>query len=303
MDFITIDFETATSQRHSPCEIGLTFVKENQIVETKSWLIQPIDNEYEDFNIYVHGITPENTADKPEFNVIWDEIKPLIENQFLIAHNAGFDMSVLRRTLELYQLPFPTLDYSCSYIFSKKVWEGLPAYDLKTLCKVNNIALNHHRAGADSKATAELAIKAFEIASVKTIDDFPEKLKTTIGHLYDGGYKSSETKRIYKAKDLSKIISDPSKHNPDSIFYGRTVVFTGTLSSMIRAEAQQLIADIGGINGKSVTKDTDFLVVGQQDYRVVGDDGMSNKQEKAIKLIEKGSTLEIISEDDFLKNL
>ena len=44
-------------------------------------------------------------------------------------------------------------------------------------------------------------------------------------------------------------------------------------------------------------------IVGQQDYRVVGDDGMSSKQEKAIKLIEKGSTLEILSEDDFLKNL
>jgi DNA polymerase-3 subunit epsilon len=303
MDFVTIDFETATSQRHSPCEIGLTFVKGNQIIETKSWLIQPINNEYDGFNIYIHGITPYETANKPKFNEIWDEIKPLIENQFLIAHNAGFDMSVLRRTLELYQLPFPTLNYSCSYIFSKKVWEGLPAYDLKTLCKLNNILLKHHRAGADCKATAELAIRAFEIAGVNSVDDFPEKLKTTIGQLYNGGYRPSETKRIYKAKNLAQIIGDPIKHNEESIFYGRTVVFTGTLSSMIRTEAQQIIADIGGINGKSVTIDTDFLVVGQQDYRVVGDDGMSSKQEKAVKLIEKGSSLEILSEDDFLKNL
>jgi DNA polymerase-3 subunit epsilon len=39
MDFITIDFETATADRDSPCEIGLTFVKDRQIIETKSWLI------------------------------------------------------------------------------------------------------------------------------------------------------------------------------------------------------------------------------------------------------------------------
>ncbi|HNX43333.1 MAG TPA: exonuclease domain-containing protein [Bacteroidales bacterium] len=303
MDFITLDFETATSQRHSPCEIGLTFIKNSQIVETKTWLIKPINNEYDGFNIFIHGITPKDTADKPEFNIIWTELRPLIENQFLIAHNAGFDISVLRRTLELYKLPFPSLHYCCSYIFSKKVWEGLPAYDLKTLCRVNDIPLVHHRAGADSRATAELALKAFEIAGVISLDDFPEKLKTTIGQLYHGGYSPSETKRINKAKDLSKIVGDPAKHNAGSIFYGRTVVFTGTLSSMIRTEAQQIIADIGGINGNSVTKDTDFLVVGQQDYRVVGEDGMSNKQEKAVKLIEKGSTLEIISEDDFLKNL
>src|SRR5690606_32469104 len=101
----------------------------------------------------------------------------------------------------------------------------------------------------------------------------------------------------------TKIVGDPAKHNLASIFYGRTVVFTGTLSSMVRADAQQAIADIGGIIGNSVTGDTDFLIVGQQDYRIVGDDGMSNKQEKAIKLIQKGATLEILSEDNFLRNL
>lgn len=303
MDFITIDFETATSDRDSPCEIGLTFVENGKIIETKSWLIKPKYHEFDYFNILIHGIRPEHVADKPRFNELWNEIQPLIENIFLIAHNAGFDMSVLRRTLETYKLPFPFLNYSCSYIFSKKVWQGLSAYDLKTLCKINNIDLQHHRAGADSRATAELTLKAFEIADVTSIEDFPEKLKTTIGQLFNGGYKPSETKREFKQKDFSKIVSDKTKHNIDSIFYGRTVVFTGTLSSMVRVDAQQLVVDIGGILGNNVTKDTDFLIVGQQDYRIVGDDGMSNKQEKAIKLIEKGSSLEIISEFDFLKSI
>jgi DNA polymerase-3 subunit epsilon len=303
MNFITIDFETATANRNSPCEVGLTFVKDEQIVETKSWLIKPIYNEFDYFNILIHGIRPEHVADKPEFNELWTEIRPLIENQFLIAHNAGFDMSVLRNTLETYQIPFPTFNYSCSYIFSKKVWQGLPAYDLATLCKINNIDFRHHRAGDDSRATAELCIKAFKISGVSSIDDFPDKLKTTIGQIYNGGFKPSLTNRIYKSKDLTKIIGDPAKHNLDSIFYGRNVVFTGVLSSMTRADAQQLIADIGGIAANGVTKDTDFLIVGQQDYRIVGDDGISNKQEKAVKLIEKGSLLEILSEEDFIKNL
>jgi DNA polymerase-3 subunit epsilon len=72
---------------------------------------------------------------------------------------------------------------------------------------------------------------------------------------------------------------------------------------MVRADAHQMIADIGGSLGSSVTKDTDYLIVGQQDYRVVGDEGMSKKQTSAIKQIDKGSMLEILSEDDFLKNL
>lgn len=303
MNFVTIDFETANFERNSPCEIGLTFVRDNKIIETKSWLIKPIYNKFNYFNILLHGIRPEHVEDKPEFNELWSEIKPLIENQFLIAHNAGFDISVLRKTLETYKIPFPDLSYSCSYIFSKKVWQGLPSYDLKSLCVLNSIDFKHHRAGPDSEATAKLTLKAFEKAGVSSIQDFPDKLKTKVGRLFKGGYIPSETKRIYKQKDFLKIIGNPLKHNINSIFYGTTVVFTGSLSSIVRAEAQQVIADIGGIIGNTVTTDTDFLIVGQQDYRLVGEEGMSRKQKRAIELINKGSSIEILSEEDFLKNI
>ena len=302
MDFITIDFETATVDRNSPCEIGLTFVKNNQIKEVKSWLIKPeCYPDFDGFNISIHRITPKDVMNSPEFDELWQELHPIISGKFLIAHNAGFDMSVLRKTLENYDLPFPDLQYSCSYIFSKKVWEGLPAYDLKTLCRVNEIPLVHHRAGPDSEATAKLAIKAFEIAEIQSIDDFPDKLGTIVGRLYNSGYKPSTTK--YLSKQTAEIVGDPTKLNPESIFYGRNVVFTGTLTSMKRSDAQQIIADIGGINGGSVTRGTNYLVVGQQDYRVVGDQGMSSKQKKAIKMIDEGASLEIISEEDFLKNI
>ncbi|HNS11685.1 MAG TPA: exonuclease domain-containing protein [Bacteroidia bacterium] len=303
MDFITLDFETATAQRDSPCEIGLTFVNDGQIRATKSWLIKPYYKEFDHFNILIHGIKPEHVANNPEFHQLWVEIKPHIENKFLIAHNAGFDISVLRKTLETYKLPFPTLNYFCSYILSKKVWQGLPAYDLKSLCKLNNIDLSFHRAGPDSKATAELTLKAFQIAGISTLDELTVKLNTTIGKLYNGGYTPCETNRVHTTSKAMKIVGDPNKYNSNSIFFERTVVFTGTLSSMVRTEAQRIVADIGGTIGNSVTMETDFLVVGQQDYRVVGEDGMSNKQEKALKLIKKGSTLEILSEEDFLKNL
>ena len=226
--------------------------------------------------ISIHGITPKDVKNSPKFDELWQDLHPMVNGKFLIAHNAGFDISVLRRTLETYQLPFPNIQYSCSYIFSRKVWVGLPSYDLKTLCRVNEIPLVHHRAGPDSEATAKLAIKAFEKAEILTMEDFPDKLRTIVGRLYDGGYKPSTTK--YIASQIEEIIGDPTKHKLESIFYGRNVVFTGTLSSMKRTDAKQIIADIGAINGESVTKATDFLIVGQQDYRIVGDEGMSSKQ-------------------------
>jgi DNA polymerase-3 subunit epsilon len=306
MNFITIDFETATSARNSACEIGLTFVRDGQVTDTQAWLIKPASYPHFDaFNTYIHGIRPQDVADQPTFPVVWKEVRPWLENQLVIAHNASFDMSVLRRTLETYDIPFPSFRYACSYLFSKKVWPGMPAYDLKTLCKANDITFKHHRAGSDSRACAELALKALSLTGTRGIDEFSSKLEMTVGLLFQGGYTpcQSQTRRSYPSKAPMQLLGNPARHDAQSLFYGKTVVFTGTLSSLSRSEAQQLIADIGGVNAGSVTKDTDFLVVGQQDYRVVGEDGLSGKQEKAIRMIAKGAALEILSEADFLRNI
>ena len=186
MDFITIDFETANSNLDSPCEIGLTVVREGMIVDTHEWLIKPQNQEFNYFNIRVHGIRPQDVEHKPEFDELWEEIQPIIENQFLIAHNASFDMGVLRKTLESYGLPYPNLDYACSVSFSKRIWAGLPKYNLKSLCAMHGITFHHHRAGADSRATAELCIKAFETAGIDSMEDFKTKLKIQPGTIRDG---------------------------------------------------------------------------------------------------------------------
>ena len=93
--------------------------------------------------------------------------------------------------------------------------------------------------------------------------------------------------------------------NPTMInyFYGKNVCFTGTCSYGTRKELLQKIKDVGGIPSDSVTKKTEVLVVGQQDYRVVGEDGMSKKQEKAKALLDKGQDIEILSEIEFLSRI
>lgn len=305
-DFVSFDFETANRGDARPCELGITVVSEGQIQSTRTWLIKPNPNEFDYFNILMHGITPEAVRDAPEFPEVWAEAAPYVDGRFVIAHNAGFDIGVLRRVLGQYRIPFPTMEYACSYIFSKKVWQGLPSYGLNDLCALNGIQFKHHRAGPDSRATAELALKAFELAGISSKDQFKDVLRTRIGAMYPGGYDPCQTISTRKHSwnyDFSKVVGDPAKHKPESIFYGRTVVITGVLGSMTRNDAAQVIADIGGINGTSVTKKTDYLIVGQQDYRIVGEDGMSKKQEKAMAMKAVGAEIEILSEADFLKNI
>lgn len=86
VNFIAIDFETATTQR-TACQVGITVVKEGEIVKKISRFIQPPANQYSKQCIKVHGITPDITADSPTFDIIWNDIKEYFEGNFIVAHN------------------------------------------------------------------------------------------------------------------------------------------------------------------------------------------------------------------------
>ena len=57
INFIAIDFETATAKRSSICEAGICVVKGGKVVETKSWLVRPEDNRYSYWNILLSDKT------------------------------------------------------------------------------------------------------------------------------------------------------------------------------------------------------------------------------------------------------
>ena len=116
----------------------------------------------------------------------------------------------------------------------------------------------------------------------------------------DGTYENWCSIRKPKLK-ASDIIGNSENFDENHLFYGANVAVTGTLTKWTGREALQKIADIGGIVSASVTKTTDFLVVGQQDFRVVGESGMSSKQKRAIEIKDKGGDIEIISEKDFVE--
>ena len=68
-DFIAVDFETATNSRMA-CQIGIVVVRDGNITERISKLIQPPFNEYDSNTIRVHHITPDNTKNSDTFDKI-----------------------------------------------------------------------------------------------------------------------------------------------------------------------------------------------------------------------------------------
>lgn len=170
LNFTAIDFETAHAD--FPCEIGLSRVVEGQIVETKSWLIKPACFPYMNpWNERVHGITAADVASARTFEELWSELKPWIEDQTLVAHNAAFDMKVLRSSLNYYDLAIPWSEYFCSVSLSRKVWKHLPSHSLGALSEYHDIRFNHHRAGDDARACAIIVLKAWEENNITGLKD------------------------------------------------------------------------------------------------------------------------------------
>lgn len=183
MNFIALDFETATHERHSACELGICVVENGEIIETKTWLIKPTSFPYfHPKNIEVHGITPKDVAHSPTFDEIWQEIENYLYGNLMIAHNASFDSAILRGCFDYYGIFPPKINYLCSIGIAKKSWKNLKSYGLKNLAEVHNISFNHHRAGDDAEVCAKIALLGFQKLMITTDDEirqvFEKRIKT-----------------------------------------------------------------------------------------------------------------------------
>ncbi|SHL66105.1 3'-5' exonuclease [Chryseobacterium polytrichastri] len=184
MDFCAIDFETATNDRSSACEVGICVVEDSKIIETKTWLIKPPSFPYfSQYNIDVHGILPEDVKDSPTFDEIWYEIQDMMYGTLMIAHNASFDAGVLRACLNHYGIFTPKIDYLCSIQLAKKSWNYLPKYGLKHLAEYHQIKFKHHRAGADAEVCAKISLLAFEKLFITSNEEVSDYMKLKIKKL------------------------------------------------------------------------------------------------------------------------
>ncbi len=299
MNFIAIDFETANSERGSACEIGMVKVINFKITEEKSFLIKPKDNYFDWYNTELHGIDEAVVKNEPEFDLIYEDLRSDFNEYPVIAHNASFDMSVLRHTLDLYDIEYPSTVYSCTYQMAKEHLPNLFSLRLDAVCKYYEIPLEHHRALPDARACANLAIRIFKERQITKFEEIESSFNLRLGNLFPGGYKGSL--KSSKGIRVSDIEYDQTKFDENNIFYNSHVCFTGTLKSMVRIEAQKIVLEIGGQVSKGITGKTNYLVVGEQDYKQYGEGFKSSKMKKAEKMLESGKKIELITERQFIE--
>ena len=77
----------------------------------------------------------------------------------LVAHNAVFDLGVLKKCLDYYEIEWkPYVRYICTVQTGRRVIPGI-SHKLNDLCDHYGIALDHHHAASDSLACAEILLR------------------------------------------------------------------------------------------------------------------------------------------------
>lgn len=281
-DYVVIDIETTglDSRFDDIIELAAVRVSNAQITDKFQSLVkpgQPIPPYITDLT----GISDQMVAGASLLESTLPQFLSFVGDSIVVAHNANFDINFIYDFARLLDLPPFSNDFIDTLRLSRRLFPQWDNHKLGTLTQELNIPrAEEHRALSDCIQASRCyeAMKAYA-------KEHNVVLRQSLRKSYGA---------------LSKSISPQSNNfNPDSPLYGKTFVFTGALDGMTRREAMQRVIDFGGFCADSVTKGTDFLVLGSTDYCSSLKGGKSNKQKKAEKMKRDGFEIEVISENVF----
>ncbi len=111
LDFTAIDFETANGSAASACSVGLVKVRDGQVVDEIGWFIQPPfgHDHFVEWNTRIHGITADMVLEAPGWVDQLADLQTYIDGDALVAHNAGFDMGVMKSACAATGLAVPVV--------------------------------------------------------------------------------------------------------------------------------------------------------------------------------------------------
>lgn len=185
LDFTAIDFETANSSSASACAVGLARVRDGEIVARAGWLIQPPPghDRFFELNTRIHGLREEDVIGAKGWTAQLPDLWSFIGEDVLVAHNAGFDMTVIRRACEATGDDWPLSRYVCSLQISRKTYE-LDSYRLPSVAAAAGfLDFPHHDAAADALACAHILIDAARMLGAGDIVSLAELAGVKVSQL------------------------------------------------------------------------------------------------------------------------
>lgn len=257
---------------------GIKYRGRNEVGRFQS-LVKP-DDGIPDYITALTGITNQMVADAPGIEDVLPRFLEFIGEDIVVGHNVHFDVNFLYDYAEDFELKPFSNDLVDTLRLSRRLYPELQSHKLSALAAHFGVEPDgEHRALADC-VTTQKCLSAMDAYAAQ-----------------NGGIPES-AEDLYRK--LSKtIVAETSDFDPDSLIYGRTFAFTGKLERMTRKEAMQAVVNAGGHCTDGVVAETNYLVLGNNDYCKAIKDGKSAKQKKAEKMKLNGADIESISESVF----
>ena len=283
-DFTVIDLETTglDPSYDEIIELGAVRYRAGMEKEVFTSLVRP-ENEVSEFITDLTGISNEMLDGAPAIREILPAFLDFVGSDIIVGHNVNFDINFIYDAAEgLGFSPFSN-DFLDTMRLSRRLFPEERHHRLKDLVGRFGVGkVPAHRALDDCRATAASLQYMYSHIN-KTGIDFSSLLPRRAGAM--------------RATDI--VASDATEPDPTHPLYEKKCVFTGALERMQRKDAMQMVVNVGGLCGDNVTKDTNFLILGNNDYCKSIKDGKSRKQKKAEEMKKKGHDIEILTENVF----
>ncbi len=283
MRFIALDFETASNNANSACQLAVVEVTDGAIVGQRSWLIRPPRMYFSRRNIGVHGIRPQDVRSAPTMAEVWVELQPIIDGQVLVAHNARFDMGVLLGSLAAYDIACPRIEFSCTRVLARAAWPGRQRYGLKPLGDWLGIRFKHHDALEDARACAHIALAAAESIRASHLEELETKLRVSRGIVHGGticcprrigrsgrrptaesvaavdhrGMPTGRSRLAPAAWNTAAVVAAAGTSRP---LAGKRLWLLGPLSGLTLEASRKLIDELGGECVQGLEERPDFII-------------------------------------------
>lgn len=133
--------------------------------------------------------------DSPTLPEYWPEIEEILINNIIVGHNITYDLKLISKSLQRYNIKVPDFKYVCTLSLSRKNLQ-LPSYKLENIAKNLHIIYNPHNAIEDARAAYELfeyINRHKKISKTETkhyhyvpkiVEKYDPKLSTNLNNLY-----------------------------------------------------------------------------------------------------------------------
>lgn len=167
--FFALDVETANNNRGTICQVGVACVRPDDSIETWVTLVDP-QTEIWQFS-YIHGITNAMVKGAPTINAVLDTLEGML-NGCTVYQHSGFDRSAIRAACSGLGRAEPEWNWLNSVTKARTAWPELTGnggHGLASLKSRLGLQFEHHDAGEDARAAAEVVLLAERNAPLEQI--------------------------------------------------------------------------------------------------------------------------------------